>query len=228
MVIAEDYRFLVAEDAVNRIENRIKGWSLPYPLNRGHALECVKRVRSLLMKLKYMYLPHTMLINSDELRQLEAQVRELSSFLLPPRNIRIDGVSMKFTVAELRYALSILLGLRARLALGDDNFPEYAVDIVGVEVGFLKKHPKADKLWIARVGTEHFSFTVVTNISDIKKGEIRGIAILPPIIFFEVVSEAMFCSASLDASYKGKRVPVNLINRAEVSNAVKSIVKKLK
>lgn len=225
MVVAEDYRFLVAEDAVNRIENKIKVWGLPYPLNKSLALDYVKKLRSTLMKIKYSYLPHNMLISLEDFRVLEQLTRELASTILPPKNTKIETTSARHSVAELRYALSILLGLRSRIALGDDNIPEYAVDIVGVEVGYVEKHPKAEKLLVTRAGTEHFSLTIVTNISAIKKGEIRGVAVLPPVVFFDIVSEAMYCTDPLDRGFKGKRIPSNLIHRAEVINVIEAIIR---
>lgn len=228
MVTADDYRFLVAEDAINRLENRVKLWGLPYPLNKAAALEQVKKLKSTLMKIKYSYLPYTMLIELEDLKNLEQFARELASILLPPKTLKLDTIATKLAVAEIRYALSILLGLRHRIALGDENNPEFAIDIVGVEVGYVEKHPKAEKLWVTKAGTEQFSLTIVTNIPSIKKGELRGIAILPPIVFFDIVSEAMYCTNPLDKSFKGKRIPSNFVHKAEIINAVEGIVKNVK
>jgi len=225
---ASDYRILVAEDAVNRLENRVRVWSLPYPLNKGLALEMVRRLRSSLMRVKYSYLPLEMLLGFDALKELEEVARELAKVLLPPKGVRVEGEAQKLALAEIRYSLSILLGLRARLALGEENRPEHAVDIVGVEVGFVEKHPRADRLWIAKVGTERFSLTVVTNIPSVRKGEVRGVAILPPTAFFGVVSEAMFCTDPLPPELKGRRIPSKYLHLAEVINAVESIVKRVR
>ena len=225
MDTAHDYRFLVAEEALNRIEQRIKTWSLPYPLNKIQALEIVKSIRSTLMKLKYSFLPVDMLIKMSEFQELEQRTKELASMVLPPKSVKIDTVSQRLIVSELKWALSILLGLRSRVALGEENLPEYAIDIIGVEIGYVEKHPKAKKLWITKAGTESFTFTIVTNIPNIRRGEVRGAAILPPTTFFDVVSEAMFCTDPLDASYKGKRIPRELIHRAEIINVVESIVR---
>ncbi len=228
MDTANDYRILVAEDAINRLENRVKVWNLPYPINKGLAIEKVKKLRSLLMQIKYSFLPLDMLMEFEALRELENVARELISVILPPKGTRIESESQKLAVAELRYSLSILLGLRARIALGEENRPEYAIDIVGVEVGHVEKHPRADKLWIAKVGTERFSFTVVTNIPNVKKGEIRGVAVLPPATFFGIVSEAMFCTDPLPRELKGKRIPSNYLHLSEIVNAVENIVRNLK
>ncbi len=224
---ARDYRILVAEDAIARLENRVKVWNLPYPLNKGLALEKVKQLRSELMKIKYSFLPLDMLLEHEAFRSIESIVRELISMLLPPRGTKIEGDSQRLAVAEIRYSLWVLMGLRARLSLGEENRPEYAVDVVGVEVGYVEKHPRADKLWIAKMGTENYSFTVVTNIHNLRKGEVRGIAILPPTDFFGVISEAMICTDPLPREYKGKRIPLDLVHRAELVNQVEAIVKRL-
>ncbi|MEM1644961.1 MAG: tRNA-binding protein [Ignisphaera sp.] len=228
MVTADDYRFLVAEDAINRIENRIKLWGLPYPLNKAVALEQIKKLKSTFMKIKYSYLPYTMLIEFEEFKNLEQFARELASILLPPKTLKLDTTTTKLAVAEIRYALSVLLGLRNRIALGDDNNPEYAIDVVGVEVGYVEKHPKAEKLWVTKAGTEQFSLTIVTNIQGIKKGELRGAAILPPIAFFDIVSEAMYCTNPLEKSFKGKRIPSNFVHKVEIINVVESIVENVR
>lgn len=228
MVEADDYRFLVVEDAISRLENKIKVWGLPYPLNKAIALEHIKKLKSTFMKIKYSYLPYNMLIELEDLKTLEQLTKDLASILLPPKTIKLDTTSTKLAVAEIRYALSILLGLRHRIALGDENNPEYAIDIIGVEIGYVEKHPKAEKLWITKAGTEQFSLTIVTNIVNIKKGELRGAAILPPVIFFDVISEAMYCTNPLDKSFKGKRIPSNFVHRAEIINAIEGIVKNVK
>ncbi len=225
MDTAHDYRILVAEDAVNRIEKRVKVWNLPYPLNKGLALEKVRALRSAFMRVKYSFLPVDMLLESDALKELESAAQELARLVLPPRGTRIENESHKLAVAELRYSLWTLLGLRSRLALGEESRPEYAVDIIGVEIGSVEKHPRAERLWILKAGTERFSFTVVTNLSNVKKGEIRGVAILPPAVFYGVISEAMICTDPISPELKGKRIPLELIHRAEIINAVEAIVK---
>jgi len=189
MDTVNDYRVLVAEDALNRLENRVKVWGLPYPLNRSLATERLRRLRSALMTLKYSYLPTDLLLQSEALKEIESLTKELIPTLLPPKEVRLESVAHKLAVAEIKYAISTLLGLKSRLALGEEGKPEEAVDVLGVEVVSVEKHPNADNLWVVKAGTEKFSFTIVTNIPNVKKGEVRAVAILPPMNFLGVVSE---------------------------------------
>ena len=220
-----DYRILLAEDAVSRLTKRVRVWNLPYPLNKGLALQMVSELRSLVKKVRYSFLPLDMLLSMDELRRIEEVVQQLAKLILPPLGTRLENTAQRMAVAEIRYSLWTLLGLRSRLALGEENLPEYAVDVVGMEVGLVQKHPSADRLWVLKVGTPRFSLTVVTNLESVKKGEVRGVAILPPTEFFGVVSEGMICSDPLDRTYVGKRVPRELIHRAEIVNVVERIAR---
>ncbi len=226
MDTSRDYRVLIAEDALRRLESRVRSWGLPYPLNRGVAESLLGKVRSLLMSIKYSYLPLNYLLSSQQLKELALLTKELSKYLLPPPNFRVEGLSAKLAVAEIKYSLLILLGLRGRLALGEENLPEYGVDVVGVEVVTVSKHPGADRLWVLKVGTEKFSLTTVTNLSSVRKGEVRAVAILPPTNLYGVISEAMIVSDPIPKEYKGRRPPSNLIHTKELRAVIESILRK--
>ncbi len=223
-----DYRILVAEEAIQRLEKRVKTWGLPYPTNKNKVLELVHDIRSNLLRMKYSFLPGELLVESNEIKVLEEKTRELAGLLLPrgislPKQTRIQ-----FMVAELKYCLWTLLGLRNRFLRGEDNKPEYAVDIIGVEIVSVQKHPEARSLWILKAGTEKYGFTIITNIVGIKKGEIRGVVILPPAEFMGVVSEAMIATDPLPLEYKGKPVPYDKIHLSEIRNKVEEIIRSLR
>ena len=135
MDTARDYRILVAEDALYRLERRVKSWSLPWPLDRRRVQGALGDIRRALLKLKYSFLPVDLLLESSELSVVSGRARELASLLLPrPGYEQPRSLAGKLALAEVRYALSVLVGLPGRLRLGGENRPEYAVDIVGVEV----------------------------------------------------------------------------------------------
>lgn len=226
MDTSKDYRILVAEDALRRLESRVRSWGMPYPLNRSVAESLLSKVRSLLMSIKYSYLPLNYLLSSQQLKELASLTKELSKYLLPPPNFRVSGESAKLALAEIKYSLLILLGLRSRLALGEENLPEYGVDVIGVEVVTVSKHPRADKLWVLKVGTEKFSLTVITNIPNVKKGEVRAVAILPPINLHGVISEAMIVSDPIPNEYRGRRPPNDLLHINELRATVEAIIKR--
>ncbi len=211
MDTANDYRILVAEDAVERLERRLRQWGLPWPFNRAKAMASLEKARKSLMRIKYSYLPHRDLLESEDLKTLVAEARRIRELVMPETLPKLEG-GRALAFAEIRYALSILLGLPARIALGDSNYPEYAVDVVGVEVVRVEELAGTENLMYTRASAGKAVFTIVTNIRSIKPGEVRAAAILPPVEFAGVISEAMYSSDPIDKSYVGKRVPRRLLS----------------
>lgn len=221
MDTANDYRFILAEDAINRIEKRVKAWNLPWPIRKREVLESIDVLRRKLLKLKYSFLPANLILESEELKDLVSSSMKLKEELIDkektygmPKNI-----SQRMSLAEIKYSLSILIGLPQRLKLGEENKPEYAVDVVGVEVS--RVEGLTEKLKVTRASAGSFALTIVTNLKEIKVGEVRAAAILPPVEFHGVISEAMYSSDPLDRKYLGRRVPSRFLStelRAKVIN----------
>ncbi|OYT30524.1 MAG: tRNA-binding protein [Thermofilum sp. ex4484_79] len=225
MDTSKDYRILYCERILDRFMNVIRYWKLPYyTLKREKVLNRAERVKSALMTIKYSFLPLDMLLKSDMLREYEDAVEEVVKVLSEERPI-ISDEKTKLSYAEIRYATRTLRTLRNRLMLGEKNRIEYAIDIVGVEVASVSKHPRADRLYITKAGTGEESYIVITNIRDVKKGEVRAIALLPPALIMGEVSEAMYCSNPLPPEYKGKRPPSNLIFLSEVTSQIEEVLK---
>jgi len=221
---SKDYRILLAEDALRRLDKRVKSWSLSYPIHKNKVLDLLREANGHLQAIKHSYLPLQYLLKYEPLSKLTDAARRLSAELLPPKGVRVEGRS-RFLLAEIKYSLLQLLNLRARLALGEENLPDYAVDIVAVEVVSVMRHPEAERLYVTKAGTKKFGLTIVTNILSIKKGEVRAAAILPPQEFFGVVSEAMYCSDPLPSEMIGKRPQRNVIHIPEVTKVVEAIVR---
>ena len=212
MDTANDYRFILAEDAINRMEKRVKAWNLSWPIKKREALESVEVLKKKLLKLKYSFLPANLILESEELKDIVSGFMRLKEELLDkektygvPKN-----VSQRMSLAEIKYSLSILIGLSQRLKLGEENKPEYAIDIVGVEVSRIED--LTEKLKVTRASAGSFALTIVTNLKEIRVGEIRAAAILPPVEFHGVISEAMYSSNPLNRKYLGRRVPLKFLN----------------
>lgn len=69
-------------------------------------------------------------------------------------------------------------------------------------------------------------FAVITNLADIKAGQIRAIAVLPPRLILSEVSEAMFCRDPLKDVELGVRPPSNVLHLSEVNAITEEIVRK--
>jgi len=212
MDTAKDYRILVALDAVQRLSRRVRQWGLPWPLNKSRAAALVDEVKRLLLRIRYSYLPAEMLADTPEVRKLLEVTSELRELLLPKQPIPKLEAPRTLAIAEMRYSLAVLAGLRNRILLGDENRPEYAVDVIGAEVVRVQHLEGSRNLFVARVAAGRLGLTVVTNLSSVRVGEVRAVAILPPREFLGVVSEAMFSSDPIDKRFVGKRVPPQLLS----------------
>ncbi|ADI32676.1 tRNA-binding protein [Staphylothermus hellenicus] len=224
MDTANDYRFIIAEDAVNRLRKIIVNWQLPYHIDKNKALKIVDEIKSRVMRMKYSFLPITLLLSMREFEEITNYSTELSKILLQNKPIGSKKSKYQLLISEIRYSLWILMGLKHRFRFGEQNLPEYAIDVIGAEIFLVQKHSSADKLWVLKCGTEKFSFTVVTNIPNIRKGEVRGVAILPPVEFMGIVSEAMIATDPLPKTFKGKIIPFNRINISDVRAKILNIV----
>ena len=225
MDTSNDYRILMAEYALSVLERRVKTWGMPWPLSKGRAVQLVDEIRRHLKRVRYSFLPPDQLLESEELRGLVERARELAGMVLPKPPVPRLEDKHRLALAELRWALSILVGLPQRIRLGPSNYPEYAVDVVGAEVTRVEPLPGTERLRVTRASIGSAVFTVVTNIQEISEGEVRAIAILPPAVFRGVISEAMYSSDPIDRKYLGKRVPRRLLS-GEVAAKVISIVGK--
>jgi predicted RNA-binding protein with EMAP domain len=218
---ARDYRLGMALHAVGLLERRLRQWGLPWPVKRQEALSIVAEARKRLLRARYSFLPASMLAESDDVEWVRQAASRLKEMLIPEQRPRLQpGQELAF--AEIRWALLILGGLPARIRLGEENRPEWAVDVVGVEVVRVEDVP-GTRLKATRASAGVAAFTIVTNIQAIRPGEVRAAALLPPVEFSGIVSEAMYASDPIDRRYIGKRVPSRLLS-GEVAAAVRRIV----
>jgi len=177
--------------------------------------------------MRFSFMPPSMLAASEEARRLQEVARQLSAVLLPREwgeRLRGDPRARR-PVAEARYAVRVLYGLPARLARGDDNDPLHAVDIECVRVLSVEPHPEADRLYVTRAHGL-FPYTIVTNLEDVRRGQLRAAAILPPAELRGVVSEAMYCSGPLDGCEPGRRPPLDAVDRGAVGAVVEQVARR--
>ena len=225
MNTAHDFRILVAENAIARLEKILRQKGLPYPHRKEKALDILSKIRSNLMAVKYSFMSSNLLLTYPPLKEIPKQTMELAREIAPPKMFKPKSIGEKHLLSEMKYCLRVLAGLPLRIRLGDENKPEYAVDILAVEIFSIMKHPKASNLKITKAGTEKEGFTIITNIQNLRKGEIRAAAILPPIVLFDELSDAMYCSEPLPKELKGKRPPSSMIHSKEISTKIEEILR---
>jgi len=227
MDTTKDLRILITERAVEDLEDIIIHKKLPYQYPRDKVLETIKEIKANIMSIKFSFMQAKDLINNPAFNTILANIGLIWSLVKPPeRIITSSDTKMKLIISKLKYDIRIIYGLKNRIALGDDNRPEYAIDILGTKVLNVTKHHNADKLKITVVTDRRQSYVIVTNIQEIKKDWIIAVAFLPPVILYGVVSDGMFCSGNLqDDLLIGKRVPLDKLHLSEISSKILSILR---
>jgi predicted RNA-binding protein with EMAP domain len=222
-----DYRILLLEHAVELLEKIVSQRRIPAPtIDWKTAEKLTAEAATLTKKIKYSFLPPSMLADSTEVKKLAEIAEQLAKTLLAKE--KLAGVKMdpktRMAIAEARYAIRVMYGLPYRLKLGDDNNPLYAVDIECVEVLSVAKHPQAENLYVTRA-RGILGYTIITNLKDVKRGEVRAAAILPPREFYGEISEAMYCSNPIppEKCKPGKRPPQELVDTKSLEAIVYSI-----
>lgn len=223
MDTSRDYRVLLAEKAVEKYVSIVKTSSMPYLIKREELLSYAREAHSLVMTLKYSFLPLEQIVDSELLDKLSVLAEKMTSFV-KDKPLRSLSERDRLNVAYVRWVGRILRGLSDRFRLGEENFPEYAVDILGVRVESVSRLRGSRGLWVANVMAGSEVFTVVTNLEDVKAGQVRAVAVLPPRMFLDVVSEAMFCSDVLDEGYVGMRPERDILKLKDVRLAVEEAV----
>ncbi len=219
-----DYRLLVAEHALSLLEGIVRSKRIPAPIDWGEAARLLREARGLVKRMRFSFMPATMLARSPDARNLQEVARRLVDVVLPREWVeRLRGDQRaRMPIAEARYAIRTLYTLPARLALGDDNNPLYAVDIECVRIITVSRVKGAERLYVTKAqGT--LPYTIVTNIQGVKQGEVRAAAVLPPRELMGYISEAMYCSKPLQECQVGKRPPLDQVEKGEVTRIVYEI-----
>ncbi|MGQ4833012.1 MAG: tRNA-binding protein [Candidatus Asgardarchaeia archaeon] len=217
MDTANDYRIRLAEEAVERLEKMIIQKRIPYRFDKNKAMSIIHSLKKNIMTIKYSFLPLSQLLESESLDTIKMQAIELEKILVDSSFLP-QSTKQKHIIAEIKYCLRILSGIKERLKLGEENKPEFAIDIIGARVVSVSEHPKSSKLKICKVGDKANLYQIITNKTDVKKDDVYAIAFLPPVMLLDIVSEGMICSDKLDESKIGARI--SNIHSSEIQSII--------
>ena len=223
-----DYRLLVAEYAVMLLDDVIRSRRIPAPIDWVRASELVREARGLVKRMRFSFLPPRMLAVSGEARRLQELSKMLVEVLAPREWVeRLRGDRRaRLPLAQVKWATRTLYTLPARLALGDENEPLYAVDVECVRVVSVRRLEGSRNLWLTKA-QGRLGYTIVTNIEGVRQGEVRAATILPPREFYGHVSEAMYCSGVLEGCEPGSRPPLSVIDRGGVGAVIDEMVRRV-
>ena len=148
--------------------------------------ELLGKVESAVMTLLYSYQERPELVASDAMLLVGEAAKELSDRLEPAV---ASPESPPLVRATVRWVLRTFHGLSRRLDASTGSLAS-GVDLMALQVRNIAPIGKA--LWRTRVTDDHDAYTVVTNISGVRKGDVLAAAFLPPREVGGEVSEAMF------------------------------------
>ncbi|AEC52080.1 hypothetical protein PNA2_1164 [Pyrococcus sp. NA2] len=236
---SKDYRLLVAEKSVELFLRTIEGAKFRGQWDKKRAVQLAKEMLPDIQALRYSYVDPEELVEMPQMKSLKEKAQEIiealggedwhRKFLAQAGKDEREKVEEQ--VAKIKFFLNTILGLDRRLKLGKINDPVIGVDIVVGEVMSVGKHPRADKLLVTNVNIGERAITVVTNDLSVKEGNRVAVALLPPRVFFGVVSEGMFLGAEEGVlkDVKGeigglpKGIPLEALN--ETRNMVEAFLK---
>ncbi|MHA1220775.1 MAG: hypothetical protein ACTSQB_03485 [Candidatus Heimdallarchaeota archaeon] len=191
-----DSRIVIAIGVVKSLTDIVQNKKIPLTLNRQKIMTRLSEINSKLMALKWSYKPLEQVLHSKELREIEIFAKEIFDEL-PEKWVEMlssRGVEGKKSVAELTYLRDFFYTMRERITKGFSDDYADAIDIFCGEILSIEKLDA--KNWKCVVADGQARYNVITNISDLKKGEVVPIAKLPPQIVHGVLSEGMFMGSS--------------------------------
>ncbi len=192
----EDPRYLLAWWGMEKVERVVRNPGKP--IDKAKAQKLLQEMWAELKRLRWSGLPSDMASEmAVPLSQKASEMREV---------LGLKGEIKDLIKAQASWALWYLQTLPQRIRRAEEVSPGEAVDVFSGEVVSVSDHPNADKLKVTRVSLGNLALTVVTNIQDVKEGQVRAVALLPPADLRGVVSWGMFCSDPLDVP-PGKPFP---------------------
>ena len=193
----EDPRYLLAWWGLEKAERVVRNPGMP--IDKARAQRLIQEMWSEMKKLRWSGLPSDMA--SEMAQPLAEKAKELKDVL------KLKGVEEKDLVrAQASWGLSYIQSLPSLLKLKEEADPGEAVYVFSGKVTEVADHPNADKLKVTRVSLKVAAIPVVTNIQEVKEGEVRAVALLPPADLRGVISWGMFCSDPLSLE-EGKPFP---------------------
>jgi predicted RNA-binding protein with EMAP domain len=197
MDTGNDYRILIVEDAIKRIMEilRMKRFKFQFKHYREAIQLLEHSSHTPLQTVKYCYLEPDAIVEMSEFKEFHENTTKIEQMILEElkaASYKPDNPKDLLMMKEVEYVLSILRDLPRRIQL--PPHAGNALDTFSVQVTRVDKHPELDKLFVCRTTDQKQIWNIVTNIQNIKKDGYYPAVHLPPTMFGQVVSEAMFIS----------------------------------
>ena len=194
--IDSDARIVLAEGIIKYFTNLVQNKRIPLTMNRQKILTRLSETNSKLMALKWSYKPLEQVLHSKELREIEIYIKEIFDSFPERWDETLDsrGKEGKLSAGILIFIRNFFYTMRERLSKGFSNDFANTFDIICGEIQQIEK--AEGNTWKCVVADGTARYTVLTNIADLKKGDVVPIGRLPPQIIHGVYSEGMFLGGS--------------------------------
>jgi predicted RNA-binding protein with EMAP domain len=205
-----DPRLLVARRACAVIRKGLQQKTAARPsVSKERVTELAAAAESAVMTLLYTYQEPEQLAASEHVAEIVTSSSELTEALAP----LLSSSDSPLLRASLGWGLRVLSGLPARLATPGTALAS-GVDLKAVEV---RNVTAAGTLWRTLVSDGEHEYTVVTNLSGIRRGDVLAAAFLPPRDVGGVVSEAMFLGDERRSEAPGTILDADQIDTREAA-----------
>lgn len=200
---SNDYRLLVAEKSIEFFLRTLDGANLKGKWNKKQALNLARNMVPEIQTLYYSYLIPKEIMETPQISLLEEYAGGIIDALggdswyrdFIELTSRDEKEKLEESLSKIKFFLNTILGLRARLSLGEIKDPVMGIDIKKGEILSVSKHPQADQLLVCNVNLQDRAITVVTNDLEVKESDEVAVAFLPPEMFMGIVSDGMFLGA---------------------------------
>jgi predicted RNA-binding protein with EMAP domain len=174
-------------------------------------------MESSIMILKYSYLALNELLEHEELNNLYSNGLKLSETVKPAHS---TPSSNQLSLAILKWGILIFQNLTRRINTADSNLGS-GVDL---KVLHIRNVQKNDKFLLTRAYDNEKSYTIMTNIMDLRPNRNVGVALLPPREIGGKLSEAMYIGSEEREEEAGTFLQPNQFDLTEVNAILHQLI----
>ena len=219
----QDYRITIADKTVDKIiaftENRV----FPYKINRQGILKNLRKLKSSIAEIKYIYIEPTEIKKLPQLHIIEKTADDVSSELLNADVSNLRTAKHKLAYYYAKFFRLIFRNLRS--SFDKENLPESIISLKIGEILTITKHPKADRLFICKVDVGE-RLDIITNITGLKKGDKIPVAFVPPVEIMGIISPAQFVDIPVrDIIPIGSTIDPTDKARQEIRNSLEALIR---
>jgi predicted RNA-binding protein with EMAP domain len=186
-------------------------------LSKEQLVNTLRSIESSLMVLKYSYLSRNELMVHEDLKIICSNGKKLSEALKPAPSTPSTNY---LALSNLNWGILIFQNLGRRMKTGDSNLGS-GVDLKVVHVRNVQRY---DKFLLTRAYDNEKTYTILTNILDLRTNQNVGIAFLPPREIGGKLSEAMYIGSEEREEEAGVFLSPSKVDLSEVNAILHQLI----